>query len=103
MDANTSVCDLPCRFSASKPGTDHNYGSSSQVNSAISLNPIDRLISNSERGSGLTALQHQLQLANSCTTDVESCPAQCQQDGCCDDDQPKVHGSEGWLGDPKDW
>ena len=45
---------------------------------AMDLNPIDP---SGRVGSGPTALDHQLQLANSGTADVETGPAQGKQDG----------------------
>lgn len=45
---------------------------------AMELNPIDP---SGRVGSGPTALDHQLQLANSGTADIETGPTQGKQDG----------------------
>ena len=56
----------------------------------VNLNPIDK-------GVGFlsdpAALDHQLQLANCSTANVEAGPTQCEEDRRCHEDEPEVHES----------
>ena len=56
----------------------------------VNLNPIDKDVG---FRSDPAALDHQLQLADSSTADVEAGPTQCEEDGRCHEDEPEVHES----------
>jgi len=62
---------------------------------SVELNPIDP---GGRSQSDPTALDHQLKLPNSGTTDVEAGPTQSKKDGRCHEDEPEVHESSREIG-----
>ena len=63
--------------------------------------PIDRFRTG-WKDSSFSALEHHLQLTDRSTADVVTSPTQGDQDRSCHDDDTKVHGFQGWSGDPNE-
>ena len=83
---NACSCNLPSSFSTGKASTNHNN------RRLFAQGRWDRELNSTYRSrSSPASSDHQLELTNSSTTDVEPSPGKCQKDRRSHEHEPKVH------------